>query len=358
MRERLRADPPPCTHPRLLLVGLGQPEAHRPELAEDLGRDFRMFRPLPSRVRSAAWRRRWKARSRWSPARPAARDAGSRWSSAPRGATVYVTGRTSGAAALGDEPAGDDRGDRGAGRRGRRARDRGPGRPPRARRGARARGAHRREQGALARARERHLGRHHDGVGQDGLGVRPGVRAAHAAPGGRHARDHQPLRAAAAHQDAGRPGRRGDRRDRRVQRDQLPGLVLLRPGQGGGEPHGVRAGARVGAARRDGRVAHPGLAALRGDARRVTASPRRTGATRPRSSRTSRSPRARRSSAAPSPRSPRIPTWRAGTASRCPAAQLAKVYGFTDLDGSQPDAWRYLVEVQDAGKPADTTGYR
>ena len=40
------------------------------------------------------------------------------------------------------------------------------------------------------------------------------------------------------------------------------------------------------------------------------------------------------------------------------SGQLAKVYGFTDLDGSQPDAWRYLVEVQDAGKPADTTGYR
>ncbi|MFJ7334118.1 SDR family oxidoreductase [Streptomyces sp. NPDC101110] len=37
---------------------------------------------------------------------------------------------------------------------------------------------------------------------------------------------------------------------------------------------------------------------------------------------------------------------------------LARVYGFTDLDGSRPDAWRYLVEVQDAGKPADVTGYR
>jgi NAD(P)-dependent dehydrogenase (short-subunit alcohol dehydrogenase family) len=37
---------------------------------------------------------------------------------------------------------------------------------------------------------------------------------------------------------------------------------------------------------------------------------------------------------------------------------LAQVYGFTDLDGSRPDAWRYLVEVQDADKPADTTGYR
>ncbi len=37
---------------------------------------------------------------------------------------------------------------------------------------------------------------------------------------------------------------------------------------------------------------------------------------------------------------------------------LAKIYGFTDLDGSRPDAWRYLDEVQDAGKPADATGYR
>ena len=40
------------------------------------------------------------------------------------------------------------------------------------------------------------------------------------------------------------------------------------------------------------------------------------------------------------------------------SGQLAKVYGFTDLDGSRPDAWRYVVEVQDAGKPADATGYR
>lgn len=37
---------------------------------------------------------------------------------------------------------------------------------------------------------------------------------------------------------------------------------------------------------------------------------------------------------------------------------LAKVYGFTDLDGSRPDAWRYMLEVQDVGKPADATGYR
>jgi NAD(P)-dependent dehydrogenase (short-subunit alcohol dehydrogenase family) len=37
---------------------------------------------------------------------------------------------------------------------------------------------------------------------------------------------------------------------------------------------------------------------------------------------------------------------------------LAREYGFTDLDGSQPDCWRYMVEVQDAGLRADPTGYR
>jgi NAD(P)-dependent dehydrogenase (short-subunit alcohol dehydrogenase family) len=40
------------------------------------------------------------------------------------------------------------------------------------------------------------------------------------------------------------------------------------------------------------------------------------------------------------------------------AGGLAKEYGFTDLDGSQPDCWRYLVEVQDPGLPPDATGYR
>lgn len=37
---------------------------------------------------------------------------------------------------------------------------------------------------------------------------------------------------------------------------------------------------------------------------------------------------------------------------------LAQVYGFTDLDGSRPDCWRYMDEVVDANKPADATGYR
>ena len=52
---------------------------------------------------------------------------------------------------------------------------------------------------------------------------------------------------------------------------------------------------------------------------------------------------------------PNVSRWNGQSVS---SGQLAKIYGFTDLDGSQPDAWRYLVEVQDPGKPADVTGYR
>ena len=40
------------------------------------------------------------------------------------------------------------------------------------------------------------------------------------------------------------------------------------------------------------------------------------------------------------------------------SGRLAQVYGFTDADGSQPDCWRYMVEVVDAGKPAGDAGYR
>ena len=52
---------------------------------------------------------------------------------------------------------------------------------------------------------------------------------------------------------------------------------------------------------------------------------------------------------------PEVSRWNGQSLS---SGQLAQVYGFTDLDGSRPDAWRYLVEVQDAGRPADTAGYR
>jgi NAD(P)-dependent dehydrogenase (short-subunit alcohol dehydrogenase family) len=40
------------------------------------------------------------------------------------------------------------------------------------------------------------------------------------------------------------------------------------------------------------------------------------------------------------------------------SGRLAQVYGFTDTDGTQPDCWRYMVEVIEAGKPAGDAGYR
>lgn len=40
------------------------------------------------------------------------------------------------------------------------------------------------------------------------------------------------------------------------------------------------------------------------------------------------------------------------------SADLGREYGVTDIDGSLPDCWRYLVEVQERGLPADPTGYR
>jgi NAD(P)-dependent dehydrogenase (short-subunit alcohol dehydrogenase family) len=40
------------------------------------------------------------------------------------------------------------------------------------------------------------------------------------------------------------------------------------------------------------------------------------------------------------------------------SGELAQVYGFTDADGTRPDAWRYIVEHRDRGLPADDTGYR
>ena len=38
--------------------------------------------------------------------------------------------------------------------------------------------------------------------------------------------------------------------------------------------------------------------------------------------------------------------------------ELARYYDITDTDGTQPDCWRYLMEIQDAGKPATEAGYR
>jgi NAD(P)-dependent dehydrogenase (short-subunit alcohol dehydrogenase family) len=40
------------------------------------------------------------------------------------------------------------------------------------------------------------------------------------------------------------------------------------------------------------------------------------------------------------------------------SGQLAQVYGFTDIDGTQPDCWRYMVEVVETDAPAGDADYR
>lgn len=52
---------------------------------------------------------------------------------------------------------------------------------------------------------------------------------------------------------------------------------------------------------------------------------------------------------------PQVARWSGQVVS---SGQLARVYGFTDLDGTQPDCWRYVVEVQDRNLPAGDDGYR
>ena len=40
------------------------------------------------------------------------------------------------------------------------------------------------------------------------------------------------------------------------------------------------------------------------------------------------------------------------------SGQLGRIYGVTDVDGSRPDGWRYITEIEVPGLPARETGYR
>lgn len=40
------------------------------------------------------------------------------------------------------------------------------------------------------------------------------------------------------------------------------------------------------------------------------------------------------------------------------AGRLAREYGFTDVDGSQPDVWRFIEEIRERGLDADLDDYR
>jgi NAD(P)-dependent dehydrogenase (short-subunit alcohol dehydrogenase family) len=52
---------------------------------------------------------------------------------------------------------------------------------------------------------------------------------------------------------------------------------------------------------------------------------------------------------------PEVARWNQQSVS---SGQLAREYGFADVDGSSPDAWRYLVEVQDRDLPPVPEQYR
>jgi len=43
---------------------------------------------------------------------------------------------------------------------------------------------------------------------------------------------------------------------------------------------------------------------------------------------------------------------------RAPPYRLAREYGFTDVDGSQPDIWRFIEGIREPGLDADPADYR
>ena len=145
--------------------------------------------------------------------------------------------------------------------------------------------------------------------------------------------------------------------DGTVQRRPLPGLGVLRPREDVGDPPGLGAGAGARRAPGHRRGADPGVDAFGGDAR-APRGERVELARRHRPALAHFCLETRGTSAAPWRRSPAAMR-RAGTGSPCPAAKLAQVYGFTDIDGTRPDCWRYMVEVVEReGAVAGDTGYR
>jgi hypothetical protein len=40
------------------------------------------------------------------------------------------------------------------------------------------------------------------------------------------------------------------------------------------------------------------------------------------------------------------------------SGRLAREYGFTDVDGSQPDIWRFIEEVREPGLDSSLDDYR
>ena len=114
------------------------------------------------------------------------------------------------------------------------------------------------------------------------------------------------------------------------------------------------------AVRRDRGRDHAGLAALRDDARglrRVGGELARRASATSRAARTSRSPSRRATSAARSSALAADPDRARWNQQSVDSGRLAREYGFTDVDGSQPDFWRYIDDTAEGGD-ADPEDYR
>ena len=141
----------------------------------------------------------------------------------------------------------------------------------------------------------------------------------------------------------------------RIQRQKLPTVAVLRFGENISHPHGLGAGARVATASMYGCGIDSRLVAIgnhvgafwRERSQLAECNSKRT-------NRTSLSRKLRDTSVVRLRILPKA-RWNGQSLS---SGQLTQVYGFTDLDGSQPDAWCYIREVANVGKPADATGYR
>ena len=73
---------------------------------------------------------------------------------------------------------------------------------------------------------------------------------------------------------------------------------------------------------------------------------------------TSRSPSRRATSGAPSSALASDPDRSRWNQQSVNSGQLAREYGFTDVDGSQPDIWRYIEEILEPGFSANRDDYR
>src|ERR1700752_2350051 len=106
------------------------------------------------------------------------------------------------------------------------------------------------------------------------------------------------------------------------------------------------------------------MAPVREDARRLwgggtqlarCAGPDRVGPTAPEGFSLSESPRYVGRAVAALAADPKRARWNQKSVT---SGQPAHEYGFTDLDGSQPDIWRFIEEIREPGLDADPADYR